>query len=165
MGGLVYGYNQGMFGQILSMNSFSKAAGTNGISNATLAGLLTSILELGAWVGVLANGILADRLGRKLAVVLACVVFCIGVAVQAATHGGHYTYILGGRSDSQVPDDPKSLLTTIKVCYWSWCRIALHGRTTLQCRVVSSGNSWFARRSSAACHHLRYNDLVLGRSQ
>ena len=30
--------------------------------NFRLSGLLTSILELGAWVAVLANGILADRL-------------------------------------------------------------------------------------------------------
>jgi MFS family permease len=97
MGGLVYGYNQGMFGQILSMNNFQKASGVAGISNPTLAGLLTSILELGAWVGVLANGILADRLGRKLCVVLACVIFIIGVIVQAITRGGSYSYILGGR--------------------------------------------------------------------
>lgn len=62
--GLVYGYNQGMFGQILSMNNFAKASGVTGIDNPTLSGFLTSILELGAWVGVLANGILADTLGR-----------------------------------------------------------------------------------------------------
>lgn len=97
MGGLIYGYNQGMFGQVLSMNSFSKAAGTDGINNATLAGLLTSILELGAWVGVLINGYSADRLGRKLSVVVACAVFVIGVIIQACTHGGKYDTILGGR--------------------------------------------------------------------
>ncbi|MCO5566239.1 hypothetical protein L7F22_019915 [Adiantum nelumboides] len=97
MGGLVYGYNQGMFGQVLSMNSFGKAAGTDGISNATLAGLLTSILELGAWVGVLLNGYSADKLGRKLSVVVACIVFVIGVIVQACTSGGKYDTILGGR--------------------------------------------------------------------
>jgi len=97
MGGLIYGYNQGMFGQVLSMNSFSKAAGTNGIQNPTLAGLLTSILELGAWVGVLFNGYSADKLGRKLSVVAACVVFVIGVIIQAATNSGNYDYILGGR--------------------------------------------------------------------
>lgn len=82
MGGLVYGYNQGMFGQVLSMNSFGKASGAQGIDDPTLAGLLTSILELGAWLGVLANGIIADRVGRKLCVVIACVFFCIGVIVQ-----------------------------------------------------------------------------------
>lgn len=97
MGGLIYGYNQGMFGQVLSMNSFGKASGTNGISDPTLAGLLTSILELGAWVGVLFNGYSADRLGRKLSVVLACVLFIIGVIIQAVVHGGNYDYILGGR--------------------------------------------------------------------
>ena len=97
MGGLIYGYNQGMVGQVLSMNSFGKASGTNGISNPTLAGLLTSILELGAWVGVLFNGYSADRLGRKLSVVLACVMFVIGVIIQACVRNGNYDYILGGR--------------------------------------------------------------------
>ncbi|KIM82444.1 hypothetical protein PILCRDRAFT_820292 [Piloderma croceum F 1598] len=97
IGGLVYGYNQGMFGQVLSMHSFTTASGVTGIQNPTLSGLLTSILELGAWVGVLANGILADRLGRKLCVVVACFFFCIGVIVQACTHGSSYSYILGGR--------------------------------------------------------------------
>lgn len=53
-----------MFGQILSMNNFAKASGVTGIQNPTLSGFLTAILELGAWVGVLANGILADTLGE-----------------------------------------------------------------------------------------------------
>jgi len=86
-----------MFGQVLSMHSFTTASGVTGIQNPTLSGFLTSILELGAWVGVLANGILADRLGRKLCVVVACFFFCIGVIVQACTHGSSYSYILGGR--------------------------------------------------------------------
>jgi MFS family permease len=97
MGGMIYGYNQGMFGQVLSMYSFGQASGTNGISNPTLAGLLTSILELGAWVGVLFNGYSADRLGRKLSVVLACALFVVGVIIQACVRNGNYDYILGGR--------------------------------------------------------------------
>lgn len=86
-----------MFGQILSMNSFSNAAGTDGLNNPTLAGLLTAILELGAWIGVLANGYSADRLGRKLSVVVACFIFTVGVIVQCCVHGGNYDYILAGR--------------------------------------------------------------------
>lgn len=97
MGGLIYGYNQGMFGQVLSMYSFGQASGTQGISNPTLAGLLTSILELGAWVGVLFNGYSADRLGRKLSVVVACALFVVGVIIQACVRNGDYDYILGGR--------------------------------------------------------------------
>ncbi|KAG8915253.1 hypothetical protein FRC01_003724 [Tulasnella sp. 417] len=97
IGGLIYGYNQGMFGQILAMNNFAKASGVTGIQNPTISGFLTSILELGAWVGVLMNGILADVLGRKLCVVVGCGIFAIGVIIQALTHGGSYDYILAGR--------------------------------------------------------------------
>lgn len=58
-------------------------------------GLLTSILELGAWVGTLFNGYLADALGRRLTVVVAATVFCIGVIVQACTQNAGYVF--GGR--------------------------------------------------------------------
>uniref|UniRef100_A0A060T9Q9 ARAD1C39600p n=1 Tax=Blastobotrys adeninivorans TaxID=409370 RepID=A0A060T9Q9_BLAAD len=98
MGGLVYGYNQGMFGQVLSMNSFGKEIGSESIADdPILQGLLTSILELGAWVGCLLNSYLADRFGRKNTVNIAVAFFCIGVIVQACSHGGNYDYILGGR--------------------------------------------------------------------
>ena len=98
LGGLIYGFNQGLFGQILSMHSFGKAIGVGKIAdNPTLLGLLTSILELGAWVGVLANGYLADKIGRKGGLVIGVVMFCVGVIVQASTRGGNYDYILAGR--------------------------------------------------------------------
>lgn len=53
---------------------------------------LDRILELGAWVGVLANGLLADRLGRKLATVIGVGVFTVGVIVQACAEGPDYIY-------------------------------------------------------------------------
>lgn len=95
LGGLVYGYNQGMFGQILSMTSFSNTVHPESITNPVSRGFLTAILELGAWLGVLINGLLADRLGRKYATVLGVFVFIIGVIVQACAKGA--SYILGGR--------------------------------------------------------------------
>ena len=57
--------------------------------------MINSILELGAWFGVLVNGLLADRLGRKYATVLGVVVFLVGVIVQACAT--NVNYILGGR--------------------------------------------------------------------
>lgn len=56
---------------------------------------INSILELGAWVGVLVNGILADGLGRQQATVSGTIVFTIGVIVQACAK--NVDYILGGR--------------------------------------------------------------------
>ncbi|KAJ5309362.1 uncharacterized protein N7443_001823 [Penicillium atrosanguineum] len=95
LGGFVYGYNQGMFGQILNMTSFSATVHPESIANPTLRGFLTAILELGAWVGVLINGVLADRLGRKLATIGGVIIFLLGVIVQACAKGPSYIY--GGR--------------------------------------------------------------------
>lgn len=84
-----------MFAQVLTMTSFVDR--TNGYAATTGLGqgLLTSILELGAWVGTLINGWLADAVGRRMAAVIACFVFVIGVIVQACTV--NKDYVLGGR--------------------------------------------------------------------
>lgn len=57
--------------------------------------MLTSILELGAWVGTLINGYLADAVGRRWCALIACCVFTIGVIVQACTV--NKDYVLAGR--------------------------------------------------------------------
>ena len=77
-------------------------------------GWLVSILELGAWVGVLVTGYLADKLSRKYTIVLgkrgqspyltptltigsvAVCVFCVGVIVQDAAF--HPSSIYGGKN-------------------------------------------------------------------
>ncbi|KAJ5594649.1 uncharacterized protein N7459_000857 [Penicillium hispanicum] len=95
LGGLVYGYNQGMFAQVLTMKSFQMATQGYAAQSGIQQGMLTSILELGAWVGTLFNGYLADALGRRLTVLVAVVVFCVGVIVQACTE--NKDYVFGGR--------------------------------------------------------------------
>jgi len=95
LGGFVYGYNQGMFGQVLNMSSFKATVKPESISNTTTRGLLTAILELGAWVGVLINGYNADKFGRKIATQIGVGVFIIGVIVQACAKNADYIY--GGR--------------------------------------------------------------------
>ncbi|RXW21725.1 hypothetical protein EST38_g4122 [Candolleomyces aberdarensis] len=86
LGGLLYGafsYNQGVFSGVLAMHSFDVRM-KDAVDDAGKKGWLVAILELGAWVGVLATGYLADKLSRKYTIVLAVVVFCIGVVVQTA---------------------------------------------------------------------------------
>lgn len=87
-----------MFGQILTMYSFTDRLKPyyDGTSSPE-QGLLTAILELGAWIGVLINGWLADAVGRRQSVVIGCVVFCAGVIVQACTPDQGKDYILAGR--------------------------------------------------------------------
>lgn len=50
---------------------------------------------MGAWLGVLINGITADVFGRKLSTVGGVFVFIIGVIVQACAKNADY--IFGGR--------------------------------------------------------------------
>ena len=63
----------------------------------TKKGWLTAILELGAWIGTLLSGFLAEVLSRKYAVLVACAVFIIGVGIQATAVSGGHDAILGGR--------------------------------------------------------------------
>jgi len=95
LGGFVYGYNQGMFAQVLTMHSFINATGGYAATTGIGQGLLTAILELGAWVGTLINGWLADAVGRRMCAVIAAGVFTIGVIVQACTINKNY--VLAGR--------------------------------------------------------------------
>ncbi|KAI0685327.1 general substrate transporter [Cytidiella melzeri] len=103
LGGLLYGYNQGVFSGVLGMYSFDNRM-ASAVNNSGTKGWLVSILELGAWVGVLFTGYLADKLSRKYTILLgqahvythsAVVVFCIGVIVQ--TSAFHPPSIYGGR--------------------------------------------------------------------
>jgi predicted MFS family arabinose efflux permease len=47
-------------------------------------GLMTAMLELGALIGALCAGYLADRLSRKYSIIVAVVVFTIGSILQTA---------------------------------------------------------------------------------
>lgn len=95
LGGLVYGYNQGMFSSILTMHSFQRVTGGYAAETGTKQATVTAVLELGAWVGTLLNGWLADAVGRRVTTILAVVVFCVGVIVQANTHA--VSFIVAGR--------------------------------------------------------------------
>ncbi|KIK63060.1 hypothetical protein GYMLUDRAFT_242127 [Collybiopsis luxurians FD-317 M1] len=94
LGGLLFGYNQGVFSGVLPINSFDQRMASV-VDNAGLKGWFVSILELGAWFGVLVVGYFVDKLSRKYTIELAVVVFCIGVIVQTSARGPQSIY--GGR--------------------------------------------------------------------
>ncbi|CCM06248.1 uncharacterized protein FIBRA_08497 [Fibroporia radiculosa] len=47
-------------------------------------GIITAALELGSLMGALAAGVLADHCSRRISILVACVVFCIGSTFQFA---------------------------------------------------------------------------------
>ncbi|KAL7784344.1 general substrate transporter [Trichoderma ceciliae] len=101
IGGVLYGYNQGMFSGVLAMPSFKQHMGEydpfDPNASQTKKGWLTAILELGAWFGTLFSGFLAETISRKYGIIVACFIFIIGVIVQACAIVAGPNAILGGR--------------------------------------------------------------------
>lgn len=67
------------------------------VTDSTKMGWLTSILELGAWLGCLYSGFLSEILSRKYAIIVNVGVFIIGVVVQTTAIKAGHSAILGGR--------------------------------------------------------------------
>ncbi|KAK0664720.1 Sugar transporter STL1 [Lasiodiplodia hormozganensis] len=85
MGGLLFGYDQGVVSVILVMPQFldqfprvSDTASGAGFWK----GLLTAMIELGALLGAFNQGWIADKISRKYSIVLAVFIFTIGSALQ-----------------------------------------------------------------------------------
>lgn len=100
IGGLLYGYNQGVFSGILAMESFQRHMGDYDSSrpeDQSRKGWLTSILELGAWFGTLVSGFIAESASRKYGILIATTVFILGVVIQTTAISAGFSSILGGR--------------------------------------------------------------------
>ncbi|KAI4862695.1 general substrate transporter [Hypoxylon rubiginosum] len=101
IGGILYGYNQGMFSGVLAMPAFQSHMGEydpfDEKADQTKKGWLTAILELGAWVGTLLSGFIAEAISRKYSVLVAVTVFVLGVVIQATAQSGGPNVILAGR--------------------------------------------------------------------
>lgn len=83
LGGFLFGYDQGVVSGVITMESFG-AAFPKVFSNEDYKGWFVSTLLLAAWFGSLINGPVADRVGRKVSMMAAVVVFLVGSALQAA---------------------------------------------------------------------------------
>ncbi|KAI0058648.1 general substrate transporter [Artomyces pyxidatus] len=78
LGGLTFGYDQGVIANVLVMKDFVERWPVS----AWETGLMTAVLELGCLFGALLAGVLADRISRRGSIAIACVVFCTGSALQ-----------------------------------------------------------------------------------
>lgn len=96
IGGVLYGYNQGMFSGVLAMPAFERHMGDY-VLDQTKKGWLTAILELGAWIGTLLSGFLAEAISRKYGILVATFVFMLGVVIQATAVKVGPDAILAGR--------------------------------------------------------------------
>ncbi|CAM1507732.1 Fc.00g045800.m01.CDS01 [Cosmosporella sp. VM-42] len=98
IGGLLFGYDQGVISVTLVMDEFlnrfpevSESASGAGFYK----GLMTAMITLGAFVGAFNQGWIADAYSRKYSIMFAVVVFTIGSALQTASV--NYTMLVVAR--------------------------------------------------------------------
>ncbi|KAI0359444.1 AmMst-1 [Trametes cingulata] len=88
-GGILFGYDTGIIFGIIQMNDWIKTFGAPDSSTAlgysvptSRESLVVSILSAGTFFGALFGAPSADKLGRRISIMLACVVFSLGVSLQ-----------------------------------------------------------------------------------
>lgn len=83
-GGMLFGWDTGLIGGVLTMDAFqhSFALNKNSKDFANLQGNIVSVLQAGCFFGAAASFYLSDRLGRRLALLVADVIFLVGSLVQ-----------------------------------------------------------------------------------
>ncbi|KAF8486011.1 general substrate transporter [Russula ochroleuca] len=92
LGGLTFGYDQGVIANVLVMEDFVARWPVGPWE----LGLMAAVLELGCLFGALGAGVLADKVSRRSSIAFACAVFCIGSALQTWAHS--LTQITAGRA-------------------------------------------------------------------
>ena len=85
LGGLTFGYDQGVISLILVMDQFIKSfpcISDEYAGSSFYKGLMTSMIELGALFGAFNQGWIADAISRRFSIVIAAVIFGIGSILQ-----------------------------------------------------------------------------------
>ncbi|KAF2013000.1 general substrate transporter [Aaosphaeria arxii CBS 175.79] len=98
MGGALFGYDQGVVSITLVMDQFLEVfpeVSENAAGAGFKKGLLTAMIELGAFLGAMNQGWLADKISRKWSILVAVIIFMIGSAVQTGSMG--YGMLVAGR--------------------------------------------------------------------
>ncbi|KAM0746218.1 putative hexose transport-related protein [Meredithblackwellia eburnea MCA 4105] len=98
LGGLLFGFDQGILSLVYIMPRFlaqfpeiDSATSSTGLNK----GVMTGLLELGAFLGALVSGFVADRYSRKRSIALGIEFFLIGSTLQASSFS--YAQLVVGR--------------------------------------------------------------------
>ncbi|KAI9150734.1 MFS glucose transporter mfs1 [Paramyrothecium foliicola] len=87
LGGLLFGYDQGVMSVTLVMNHFLgrfPQVADDAPGAGFKKGLMTAMITLGAFIGAINQGWIADWVSRKRSIMVAVVVFTIGSVIQTA---------------------------------------------------------------------------------
>ncbi|KAJ7194881.1 general substrate transporter [Mycena pura] len=109
IGGLSFGYDQGVIANVLVMKDFVGRWPVTPLQK----GALTAVLELGALLGALSFGVLADRYSRRHSIFIACVIFNIGALFQCLAQS--LTHLFIGRAVGGIGVGALSMLSPLYI--------------------------------------------------
>ncbi|KAH8682967.1 putative quinate permease [Tricladium varicosporioides] len=116
-GGMLFGWDIGAIGGILVMPSFMSAYGITKLSSTAKANLqsnIVSTLQGGCFFGSLIAYWVADRWGRKPALLVASAITIVGIVIQCASDG-HLPALYVGRLFAGLGVGAASMLTPLYV--------------------------------------------------
>ena len=87
---MLFGMDSGIIGGVLTLPNFKDDYGLSKVTGVPLADLQANIvttLQCGCFVGALVAAFLADKLGRRMALMIAATCAIVGTVCQAAASG------------------------------------------------------------------------------
>nr|ANC28056.1 major facilitator superfamily [Polyporus umbellatus] len=103
-GGILFGYDTGTISGIIQMDDWLRTFGdrTDDLTAHPIGYFLTShneslvvsILSAGTFFGALLGAPVADHIGRRMGIIVSCLVFSVGVALQTGAHN-MATFVIG----------------------------------------------------------------------
>ena len=85
-----YGYDQGVFGNVLVKEDFLR---TVGYPSTSAQGTMTSVYNLGCFAGALSTLYTGDKLGRPRVLILGSTVIAVGGIIQASCYSAAQLYV------------------------------------------------------------------------
>ncbi|KAF2834323.1 general substrate transporter [Patellaria atrata CBS 101060] len=98
-GGMLFGMDVGIIGGVLILPAFKQDYGLQGLNDTALADLqanIVSTLQAGCFVGALFASWVADKIGRRMCLIYAALITCIGCIFQAAGEGEIAVILIAG---------------------------------------------------------------------
>lgn len=144
LGSLTYGYDLGIIAQVIASPNFIDTFGDDPAE----IGAVVSVFTGGAFFGACAGSPLADKLGRKITIMIGAIVFLIGGALQTAAQ--NIAYMMAGRAISGLGIG--MMVMIIPVYQAELCHPSIRGRVTaLQQFMLGVGALTAAWISYGAC--------------
>eukprot|EP00834_Sanchytrium_tribonematis_P002030 NODE_56_length_28873_cov_1.243101.p6 type:complete len:454 gc:universal NODE_56_length_28873_cov_1.243101:10120-8759(-) len=91
LGGMLYGLDIGLFAKIQTFETFQSQFQLDNIQ----LGILVATLLFGSILGSGISSILSEKIGRKLTIMAASILFCVGVIIQTFGIYGYLVLLLG----------------------------------------------------------------------